>query len=69
MRAIITRPNLDNSYDEVGMNNRISTKEYKTIPGIIKNAIPKHFKGKIRIELYQNIYAINPIKTIFVERN
>ena len=58
MRAIITRPNNDGTYDEVGMNNRTITKNYKSKQSLKRYAIPDHFKnkGKLRIEYFINIY-------------
>lgn len=69
MKAIITRPNEDGTYDEVGMGNRHLTKPYKTLKNLIKWNIPDHYKGKIRFEIWygDNIYK-DPDKVIFVDR-
>lgn len=68
MKAIVTRPNTDNTYDEVGMNNRYLTSRYRTEKGLLRYGIAKHFKGKIRVEIYYgNIYG-KPDKTIYVDR-
>jgi hypothetical protein len=69
MRAIITRPNTDGSYDEVGMNNRMLTGEYKTRWGLLKYSLPKWWKGKIRVEIYRgSIHKPNPNEITFVWR-
>jgi hypothetical protein len=66
MRAIITRPRNDGTYDEVGMNNRTLTKHYETERGLLKYGIPKHFKGTLRIELYNStIHSDKPLKIIY----
>jgi len=68
MKAIITKQNKDDSFDEVGMNNRMITGEYKTERNLIKYGIPEHFKKHIcRIELYRNIHDITPFKTLFIK--
>ena len=67
MRAIITRPN-NGIYDEVGMNNRFMTSDYKTENGLIKYGIPKYFRGKLRIEIYTSLHMSKPVKTLYIER-
>lgn len=64
MKAIITRPNSDGTYDAVGMNNRLLTSRYKTEKGLFKYGISSHFKGLLRIELFDNIYK-DPIKITY----
>lgn len=69
MKAIITRPNEDGSYDEVGMNNRYLVSHYKTKRGLLRYGIAKHYKGKVRIEIWygDNIYKeVN--ETLYIER-
>ena len=60
MKAIITRLNRFGEYDAVGMNNRILTKSYSSIPQIKKYGIPEHFKGKgkllLEVFMGDNIY-------------
>jgi hypothetical protein len=69
MKAIVTRQNADGTYDSVGMNNAYLTSQYRTIKGLLRYGIAKHFKGLIRIELYfGNLYQEKPDKTIFVTR-
>jgi hypothetical protein len=58
MKAIVTRKNEDGTYDEVGMNNKFLTSQYKTVSGLIRHGIPKHWKDRgIKIEIfYGSIY-------------
>lgn len=59
MRAIITQPNKDGTYDDVGMNNRTVTKNYKTFKNLIQHGIPSNFVGRLRLEIWhgENIYG------------
>jgi len=69
MRAIITRPRADGSYDEVGMNNRTLTKEYKTKEGLLRYGLPS-WTGVLRVEIYMaSIHKPTPDKTIFIRSN
>lgn len=43
MKAIITRPNSDGTYDDVGMNNQYLTSHYKTKTGLLRYGIAAHF--------------------------
>lgn len=66
MKAIITRRNNDGSFDEVGMNNRILTGQYKLLCNLVKFGVPEHFKNhECRFELYYNniIFEHQPFKT------
>ncbi len=58
MKAIITKQNLDGSFDQVGMNSRVLVSHLKTEKGIRKWA-KEYAKGKThQIELWNsdNIY-------------
>ena len=70
MRAIITRPNSDGTYDEVGTNNRTVSYSYNTLRNLQRFAIPDNFKGKIRLEIFfsDSIPVGKPDLTIFVDR-
>ena len=69
MRAIITRPNEDGSYNEVGMNNRTVTGQYKTKKGLLRYGIPDHFKGKLRIELFHLSILGNAYETFYYHKH
>ena len=43
-KFIVTRKNKDGSFDNVGMNNRYLTSEYKTLSGLIRHGISKQWK-------------------------
>ena len=43
-KFIVTRKNKDGSFDNVGMNNRYLTSEYKTLSGLIRYGISKQWK-------------------------
>ena len=69
MRAIITRPREDGSYDEVGMNNRTLTKEYKTVERLLRYGLP-HWEGTLRVEIYlSGIHKPTPDKIILIRSN
>jgi hypothetical protein len=68
MRFIITQPNQDGSYDEVGMRNRYLTSSYSTVKGLLRYGIAKHFTGQIRIEVYGENVFCDPFKTFYVKR-
>lgn len=69
MKAIITRPNSDGTYDDVGMNNRTVVGPYKLLNNLIRHGTPQHFKGKgrLRYELFygDSILPEKPDKTIY----
>lgn len=69
MKAIVTRPNSDGTYDEVGMRNRYLTSQYKTERGLLRYGIADYFKGTIRIELFSdNGIFRDPYKTIYITK-
>lgn len=43
-KFIVTRKNKDGSFDNVGMNNRYLTSEYKTLSGLIRYGICEQWK-------------------------
>lgn len=43
-KFIVIRKNKDGSFDNVGMNNRYLTSEYKTLSGLIRHGISKQWK-------------------------
>ena len=43
-KFIVTRKNKDGSFDNVGMNNRYLTSEYKTLSGLIRYGISEQWK-------------------------
>lgn len=43
-KFIVTRKNKDSSFDNVGMNNRYLTSEYKTLSGLIRYGISEQWK-------------------------
>ena len=43
-KFIVTRKNKDGSFDNVGMNNRYLTSEYKTLSGLIRHGISEQWK-------------------------
>ena len=48
---IVTRANSDGSFDNVGMNNRFQTSDYKTLSGLLRYGIPPQYKHRtIRIQ-------------------
>jgi hypothetical protein len=68
MRIIYTRQNPDGSYDDVGMNNRGITSNYKTTNGFLRYGVPTNFYGhNVRLEVFygDNVYK-NPDKVKFV---
>lgn len=69
MKAIITRPNSDGTYDDVGMNNRTVSGTYRLLSNLIKHGTPKHFKGRLRYELFygDSILPEKPDKTAYWE--
>ena len=70
MKAIITRPREDGTYDDVGMNNRILTGDYVTTRNLIKHGTPKHFKGKLRYEIFHgSILKEKPDSVFYKEVN
>jgi hypothetical protein len=69
MLIIYTRQNPDGSYDEVGMNNRGITKDYKTTAGFLRHGLPTSFYGHtVRLEVFYNDQRTvgEPDKTMFV---
>lgn len=66
MRAIVTRPNEDGSYDEIGTNNRMVTGVYKTLKNLVKFGVP-FWKGKLRVEVYADSIHQPAIKVIYVK--
>tara|TARA_R110000868_G_scaffold411127_1_gene701891 strand:+ start:460 stop:672 length:213 start_codon:yes stop_codon:yes gene_type:complete len=68
MKIICTRQNKDNTYDEVGMNNRFLTSKYTTTNGFIRHGIPSNYYGNtLRLEVWygDSIYRA-PDKTMHV---
>ena len=62
MKAIITYPNPDGTYDEVGTRNKWLTSHYKTERGLLRYAV----QGRpARIEYFTNIFA-DPYKVSYV---
>lgn len=43
-KFIVTRKNSDNSFDDVGMNNRYLTSSYKTLAGLIRYGVSGQWK-------------------------
>ena len=43
-KFIVTRKNKDGSFDNVGMNNRYLTSEYRTLSGLIRYGISEQWK-------------------------
>jgi hypothetical protein len=41
---IVTRKNSDDSFDNVGMNNRYLTSSYKTLAGLIRYGVSEQWK-------------------------
>lgn len=69
MRAIVTRPREDGTYDEVGMLNRRLTGSYKTRRGLLKYGIPVGWVGRLRVEIYHDsIHRPEPYQTLYIER-
>jgi len=65
MKAIITRQNKDGTFDNVGMNNKMITGEYKTKKNLLRYGIPEHFKKHTcRIELFLDIHDKQPFEII-----
>jgi hypothetical protein len=68
MKLICTRQNSDGSYDNVGMNNRFLTSQYKTTRGFIRYGIPTSYYGNtLRLEIFygDNVHR-DPDKTQYV---
>ena len=43
-KFIVTRKNSNGSFDNVGMNNRYLTSEYKTLSGLVRYGVPDQWK-------------------------
>jgi hypothetical protein len=64
MRAIITYPNPDGTYDEIGTNNRHVSKSYKTLGALLKYNVRPGLKARFEIYLTENFYK-QPDKVIY----
>jgi hypothetical protein len=62
MKAILTRQNVDGSYDTVGMNNRTIVGPYKLLRTVNQRA--REFGGRrVQIELFDHSVYVNPYHT------
>lgn len=62
---IVTRKNKDGTFDQVGMNNRILTRNYKTLKGLLKYGISDQWKQTgFKVERFINVYG-NPLNVYF----
>lgn len=59
---IVTRKNSDDSFDNVGMNNRYLTSKYKTLTGLLRYGVSEQWKtAGVRVQdmndrvLYQSL--------------
>ena len=60
MKIIVTKENVDGTYDDVGTNNRALISGYKTLKNAMKFGVMPFANNKaIRVEIYPhgNIYA------------
>ena len=67
MRAIVSIPHADGTYDNVGMNRRYISNEYKTERNLIHNVQKRNPGQKLRLEVWyswDNRYS-EPNKIIF----
>ena len=70
MCAIIARKNEYGEYDDVGMNNRTVSGNYKLLRNLIRYGMPDNFRGRLRLEIYNGESIVGkPVKVIFVERH
>lgn len=69
MQAIITKRNADGSYDNVGMENRTVTKQYKTARNLLKFGVPASWRNfGFRIEWFKKFDSYSdPFKVTYHE--
>ena len=65
IKFIVTRKNKDGTFDQVGMNNRFLTSNYKTLKGLLKYGISDQWKQTgFKVESFIDVYS-DPLNVYF----